>query len=164
MQAIRIYCHLSPKVYVNFKECDKYKSNQRALRASQPPWSERVRPKKAVQYFKPTVEEFDEKYYLISSDIWLLGGVLMMLTPEEAQELPVIICWKGDPCHFRSNEKETIELLCQIISDMNMMQNPKFVSFPLGKYVNGFSWVFYRVCFFFFVIRTLIVLFFLNSL
>ena len=57
----------------------------------------------------------------------------MMLTPEEKQELPVIICWKGEACHFQTDEKETTRLLCQIISDMNLMQNPKFVSFPLGE-------------------------------
>ena len=87
-----------------------------------------------MQYYKPVVEKFSERYYLISSDVWLLGGgVPMMLTPEEKQELPVIICWKGEACHFQTDEKETTRLLCQIISDMNLMQNPKFVSFPLGE-------------------------------
>ena len=104
------------------------------LRASQAPGTQRVRAKKAIQYLKPTVEEFGERYFLISSDVWLLGGgVPRMLTHEEVQELPVIISWKGEPCHFHTDEKETMSLLCQIISDMNKMQNPKFVSFPLGK-------------------------------
>ena len=88
-----------------------------------------------MQYDKPTVEKFGEQYVLISSDVWLLGGETpRILTPEEVQELPVTICWKGDPLHFRTDEKETIRLLCQIISDMNTMQNPKFYSFPLGEY------------------------------
>ena len=59
----------------------------------------------------------------------------MMLTPEERQELPVIICWKGEAIHFQTDEKETTRLLCQIISDMNLMQNRKFVSFPLGEII-----------------------------
>ena len=123
-------------IFLQFKECERYNEKQKELRASQPSGTQRVRPKKAVQYHKPVVEKFGERYYLISSDVWLLGGgVPMMLTPEERQELPVIICWKGEACHFQTDEKETTRLLCQIISDMNLMQNRKFVSFPLGEII-----------------------------
>ena len=116
------------------KECARYTDLQREIRATQDPGTQRVRAKKVVQYYKPKVEEFDKKYYLISSDVWLLGGGNpQMLTEAETQELPVTICWKGEPCHFQTDEKETIRLLCQIISDMNQMQNPHFYSFPLGK-------------------------------
>ena len=103
------------------------------LRASQVPGSQRARPKKIMQYHKPTVEDFDGSFFLISSEIWSLGEVPRKLTPEEIQELPVSISWKGPDCHFQSDQKECCRLLCQIISDMNMMQNEKFVSFPLGN-------------------------------
>ena len=80
------------------------------------------------------MEEFDGQYLLISSDVWLLGGgEPRILSPEEIKELPVIICWKGEPCHFQADKEKAIGLLCQIVTDMNLMQNPKFVSFPLGN-------------------------------
>ena len=116
------------------QECEKYAVRQKELRASQDPGAPRHKPKKAVQYFKPTVEEFLGKFFLISSEVWSLGGEgPRQLTPDEIQELPVIISWKGPECFFRSDIKECISLLCQIIGDMNLMQNHKFVSFPLGK-------------------------------
>ena len=118
----------------SFQECEKYSERQKELRASQDPGAQRYKPKKTVQYYQPTVEQFEDEFYLISSEVWCLGGgVPRQLAPDEIQSLPVNISWKGQDCYFRSDRKECIRLLCQIVSDMNLMQNQKFVSFPLGK-------------------------------
>ena len=105
---------------------------ERELRANQVTGTQRIRPKRVVQYHRPTVEEFNGAYFLISSETWILGDAPRELTPEEIRELPVTISWKGPECHFQSDKMECFSLLCQIISDMNLMQNEKFVSFPLG--------------------------------
>ena len=105
------------------------------MRASQAQGTQmhRVRARKAVQYYRPTVEEFDQRLFLISSDVWLLGGgEPRKLSQDELESLLVIISWRGPDCHFRTDMKECIRLLCEIIRDMNTMQNPKFFSFPLG--------------------------------
>ena len=57
------------------------------------------------------------------------------LSSEEVEDLPVIISWRGDKCSFETDEKECIELLASIISDMNSMQDD-FISFPLGMYIS----------------------------
>jgi hypothetical protein len=94
--------------------------------------SQQFRGKKSIKFYKPSVAEFNNAYYLIASDVFLLGGKPRKLTPEDIQELPVIISWKGPDYHYKTDEKECFQLLCKIIFDMNLMQNPKFVSFPLG--------------------------------
>ena len=100
--------------------------------------SQRFLGKKSVQYYKATVEEFNGRYYLIGSEVFLLGGEGRKLTDDEVLNLPVIISWKGPDHEFVWDEKECLELLCQILKDMNEMQNPKYKSFPLGKFTNIF--------------------------
>jgi hypothetical protein len=100
--------------------------------------SQRFLGKKSVQYYKAAVEEFNGRYYLIGSEVFLLGGEGRKLTDDEVLNLPVIISWKGPDHEFVWDEKECLELLCQILKDMNEMQNPKYKSFPLGKSTNVF--------------------------
>ena len=54
----------------------------------------RFRAKKTQQFFKPTVEQFEDDYYLVATDVFILGGRPRKLTTEETQDLPVIIFWK----------------------------------------------------------------------
>ena len=122
--------------FYDIQECGKYNEKQKEMRASQAPGTQRQRvtAKKTAHYYKPTVEEFDDRFYLISSDVWLLGGgEPRKLSQDEVEALPIIFSWRGPGCHFRTDMKECTRLLCEIIRDMNIMQNPKFISFPLGK-------------------------------
>ena len=111
--------------------------------ASQDPSSNRVRNKKTMHFFKPTVEKLGQddecKYYLIASEVFCLSGELRMLTPGEIADLPMIISWKGPPLSFSIDEKECFKLITDIIYDMNQMQDPEFVSFPVGKILNTTS-------------------------
>ena len=119
-----------------FKEKQKLERSQGTSQGTQ-----RFVGKKSVQYFKSTVEEFDEEFYLIGSEVFLLGGKGRKLTEEEVQNLPVVISWKGPDHKFIWDEKECLELLCKILQDMNQMQNPKFKSFPLGKFAKNFNYL-----------------------
>ena len=71
---------------------------------------------------------------MIAVDVFLISGDARKLDRQEVDELPVVISWKGPKYCFETDKKECFELLVKIISDMNSMQNPKFVSFPLGKH------------------------------
>ena len=52
-----------------FKEQQKLERSQGASQGSQ-----RFVGKKTVQYYKSTVEQFEGRFYLIGSQIFLLGG------------------------------------------------------------------------------------------
>jgi hypothetical protein len=90
-----------------------------------------------MQFYKPTVEEIDGSFYLISSSIFILGGHPRKLTRDDIQQLSVLISWRGPECEFITGEKECIRLLCQILEDMNNVQNPTYVDFPLGRFANS---------------------------
>ena len=90
--------------------------------------------KKTLHFYTPSVELLAEEYYLIASDVFIISGSTRKLTRHEIDELPVIISWKGPRFCFHTDEKKCYELLTEIFQDMNMMQNPKFVSFPLGNF------------------------------
>ena len=102
--------------------------------------SSRARNKMTTHFYKPTLEQFGEdderKYYLIACDVFCLTGELEVLTPDQIADLPVIISWKGPTMTFSSDERECYKLLTDIIYDMNLMQDPQFVSFPVGKSLN----------------------------
>jgi hypothetical protein len=89
-----------------------------------------------LQFYKPTVEEIEGSFYLIASSIYLLGGHPRKLTQDDIQQLSVIISWRGPVCEFITEEKECIRLLFQILEDMNNMQDPTYVDFPLGRFAN----------------------------
>ena len=97
----------------------------------------RNRGKRTMHFYKPTVEKFEEgedaKYYLVAGEVFSLTGELRQLTDEEIADLPVIISWKGPNLNFEMDEKECFRLLSEIIFDMNEMQDPRFVSFPVGE-------------------------------
>ena len=97
----------------------------------------RNKGKRTIHFYKPTVEKFDDgedaKYYLVAGELFSLTGELKQLTDEEIADLPVIISWKGPNVKFEMDEKECFRLLTEIIFDMNKMQDPRFVSFPVGE-------------------------------
>ena len=94
----------------------------------------KVKAKKTMQFYEPSVEQFDDTLYLISSEVWVLGGGgPRKLSQTEIADLPIIISWRGPDYQFRSDEEECIRLICLILGDMNIMQNKKFISFPLGR-------------------------------
>jgi hypothetical protein len=98
------------------------------------------RSKKTTHYTKPTVENFGDEdnpvYYLVACDVFLLTGDLVKLTPEEVEDLPVIISWRGPQLSFQTDKKECFKLLTEMIFNFNMMQpaNSEFKSFFLGMY------------------------------
>ena len=129
------------RVKFHFQELAVFKEKQKLERSQgtgSSQGSQRFVGKKSVQYYKAAVEEFEGKFYLIGSEVFLLGGEGRKLTEDEVLNLPVIISWKGPDHEFIWDEKQCIELLCQILKDMNEMQNPKYKSFPLGKFMKVF--------------------------
>ena len=98
------------------------------------------RSKKTIHYTRPTVENFGEEdnpvYYLVACEVFLLTGDLLKLTPEEIEELPVIISWKGPTLSFNTDKEECFKLLTEIVSNFNMMQptDSEFKSFILGMF------------------------------
>ena len=127
------------EAFLNIKplqEITVWKEKQKLERTQRSQGGQVPKQKKAIQFYKPTVEEIDGSYYLIGSSIFKLGGAPRKLTQEDIQQLPVIISWRGPECDFYTDSKECIRLLCQIIEDMNMMQNPTYVDFPLGRFAN----------------------------
>ena len=91
--------------------------------------------KKTKQFRKPTLVEFDEKMYLVSNSVFLLGLPVVKLTPEEVDALPVTISWTGPKYDFQTDTEAGFRLLVEIIDDFNSLQNPKFKSAPLGKFL-----------------------------
>ena len=118
------------------QEISVWKEKQKLERTQASQGGHVPKRKKTMQFYKPKVEEIDGSYYLIGSSVFKLGGDLNKLTEDDIQELPVIISWRGPVCEFSTDEKECIRLLCQIIEDMNNMQNSTYVDFPLGRFAN----------------------------
>ena len=79
------------------------------------------------------MEKFGDQFYLVANEVFNISGPPQKLSPVEVEDLPVIISWRGGHFNFDIDEKACFELLCSIVSDMNLMQHPGFVSFPLGK-------------------------------
>ena len=90
--------------------------------------------KKTLHLSKITVEKLLESYYLIAYEVFIIDDKPRKLTSEEIQDLPVNISWSGPQYDFDTDEKTCFKLLTEIIFDMNIMQNPKFSSFPLGMF------------------------------
>ena len=56
------------------------------------------------------------------------------LSSEEIETLAVEVVWTGDENkEYSDNDGEAFDLLVSLIRNMNMMQDPDFHSFPLGK-------------------------------
>ena len=82
------------------------------------------------------------KFYFISGDteVYLLNlergedkPYSQKLTVDEISDLPVEPVYVGPQSPiYSTEEKAAIELLLKIIGKMNVMQDPEFLSFPLG--------------------------------
>lgn len=90
-----------------------------------------------MHFYKPAIEQIgvSDSYYFIADDVFLLTGELRKLGPEELEDLPVTISWKGPRFNFSTDAKECLELLINILYTYNLLQPDKdFVSFPVGEY------------------------------
>ena len=130
-----------------FKEIKKFNAKIKIEASQGSQGAKTFRAKKTHHFYKPTVEQFGENYYLVATDIFILGGQTRKLTLEETWELPVTVSWKGPHFCFETDERKCVELLSKIFSDMNTMQNKKFVSFPLGKH--SFNYILLGIYIFF---------------
>ena len=88
--------------------------------------------KKSQQYKKPTIVEIKDELYLVCSDIFVIGPPTVKLSEQEVLDLPVIICYNGPDLEFETDVKTCYSLLSEIFCNFNLMQNKKFVSFPIG--------------------------------
>ena len=55
------------------------------------------------------------------------------LSEEDIEELPVRIMYSGPVREYSTDEKRCYEVLMDILDKFNLMQNPEFYSFPLGR-------------------------------
>ena len=104
--------------------------------------------KQVFEFSKPTIEELDGKFYFFAgpAEIHLLNHkkneamdfYSIKLTQEEIDDLPVEPLYVGTECSevFLNDEKKALQLLLKIVANMNLMQDPKFYSFPLGMHYN----------------------------
>ena len=102
--------------------------------------------KRVFEFSKPTVEEFDGKFYFLGgpAEIHLLNHekneamdfYSIKLTQDEINELPVDPIYVGTSSSevYLNDEKKALDQLLKIITKMNSMQDPKFYSFPLGMH------------------------------
>ena len=104
--------------------------------------------KNILELSSPSVEKIGDAYYWIagSAEVHLLNHerneenkfYARKLSPDEIAQLPVEIVYVGqENLIFLDDEEKAFTILVSIIEKMNSMQDPKFVSFPLGKF--GFS-------------------------
>ena len=90
--------------------------------------------KKSQQFKKPAIIEIEDRFYLVASDIFLLGPAVVKLSHEEVLELPVTICYSGPVKNFEADLRSCYSLLSEIFTMYNSLQNPRFVSFPIGRF------------------------------
>ena len=105
--------------------------------------------KNILELSSPSVEKIGDAYYWIagSEEVHHLNHekneenkfYARKLSPDEIADLPVEIVYVGEEnlITFLDDEEKAFTNLVSIIEKMNSMQDPKFVSFPLGKF--GFS-------------------------
>ena len=87
------------------------------------------RPKR--EYARVTIDSFDNKYYMIASQVFdLTEG--KVLSTDDLKELPVKINFTGQNFDFKTDQAEAFKLLVRIFYNANKMQDPEFVSFPIG--------------------------------
>ena len=100
------------------------------------------------EFSKPEVVKIRENYYFVSGmkQIFQLNHehkfdgendfLAKKLSQEEIKDLEVEIIWTGNQeFNFEVDEKEAMRLLASIIHNMNLMQEDKFYSYPLGMEV-----------------------------
>ena len=129
-------------IYLFQQEIEIYHENVKASQDNQGGGMSQPGPsKKTKHFYKPTVERFPDKddptksnFYLIAGDVFLVSGEVKKLSQDDIKELPITISWKGPLFSFETDEAKCFELLTKIIYDMNLMQDPRFVSFPLGRF------------------------------
>ena len=101
--------------------------------------------KTILELSSPEVEKIGDAYYWIagSGEVHLLNHernaenkfYARKLSPDEIADLPVEIVYVGNENFiFLDDEERAFTILVSIIEKMNSMQDPKFVSFPLGKF------------------------------
>ena len=87
----------------------------------------------ARNYDRPQLDKLGDRYYFISKDIYDVTDEPHILNEDEIELLPLKIIYTGPRIEFSTDEKQCYKLLIDIIEKFNLMQNPKFYSFPLGK-------------------------------
>ena len=115
-------------------------------------WDEKNRPgdtnrKKILELSSPSIQQIDGKFYWIAGaeEVHLLNhertvgsgaSYARKLGTEEIAELPIELVYVGpDTIGFINDEEKAFTNLVGILERMNLMQDPKFVSFPLGNAV-----------------------------
>ena len=88
------------------------------------------RPRK--YYSKVTIEKVDSTYYMIASEVFDLSEG-RVLSNDDLKLLPFHITYRGPEVQYRANQEEAFTLLMRIFINANKMQNPEFVSFPVGE-------------------------------
>ena len=92
---------------------------------------------------QPSLHQIDDHFYWIAGpeQMFILNhektkngdSYARKLGVEEILCLPVDIVYVGNEGpHYLDDEEEAFTRLVKIIENMNMMQDPDFVSFPLG--------------------------------
>ena len=113
-------------------------------------WADNRQPadnnrKETLELSSPSIKLIGDKYYWIAGaeEVHLLNHKRSIgdktkyskkLSKEKISELPVDLIYLGsDTTVFINDEEEAFTKLVGIIYKMNLMQDPQFVSFPLGK-------------------------------
>lgn len=110
---------------VSWQEVSRYQEKM-----DEDPSQRDERPRR--DYTRVTIEKVNGSYFLIGEDIFNLSAGIV-LTTEMVKELPFQINYTGPPIHYKTNQEEAFAILLRIISNANKMQDPRFVSFPVGK-------------------------------
>ena len=112
--------------------------------------------KSILELTKPSIHKIDDDYYWIwgPKEVHHLnhvrsegpGHYTSKLSEDDILNLPVELVYVGIGVnHFLDDEKKALDILLQIIMKMNMMQDTKFYSFPLGEYfLFNHGWVGYN--------------------
>ena len=92
---------------------------------------------------KPQIVQIDGSYYFVAGaeEVHMLNHkktpddvFSRKLSKDEIQNLSLEIIWTGSTKYkYENDEKEAFKLLGEIFEKMNLMQDPKFYSFPLGS-------------------------------
>ena len=86
------------------------------------------------EYSQPTVEKFQDRYYLFTPDVFDLSDGGKKLSPSEVDKLPVRVTYTGEEFEYRADTKEAFEILMRIISNGNKMQDRESYSVMLGMH------------------------------
>ena len=100
-----------------------------------------VHRKPRKEYTCPCLERINGSFYFIGPKVYRLnqkepGNFLVdyaeVLSDAEVSNLPVSIKYIGPHLEFSCDERGFIECYGKILREFNLMQDPRYVSFPLG--------------------------------